>query len=376
MSTEQSQNTEKTEKELSSMETLHESSRFCIFVSQLVGYFPVSEHQNHKFRWSTPLIISVVIIILSVVSGFYCMFTNMNDDYDLQKESETFRLVIVGWTFIMFACPTISRLSLINCQKKLANLMSDCATTTELATKLDGSVEDLSQFCHNLRKRYKTLTVFYSVSGFLMWAISIPAMLKFLKTPSLSSLAQDLPIIFLSTLCQLSFFSFFVLDYFCQIYNHCLDCLINKVRLCQFNSIRVPAVFAKVETSGRCQTQLTNADSFEEILRCFSALEIQVEKCNETFKLKMTIEVFHYIATCVFYGYFAIHFILSKVTFLLIATQIAPLIVQGYGVFAIARLSTKLSEKTILFFKELAQLASHQNPLTSNTKLKVGRKDQ
>jgi hypothetical protein len=101
---------------------------------------------------------------------------------------------------------------------------------------------------------------------------------------------------------------------------------------------------------------------------------MQIESCNKIFNARMIIEVAYYFAICIFYGYFGIQFLLKDTLFAFIIIQALPILVSGYSIYSIARLSTNLSGNTFQFFNELTEVASKLSDyhgFSSKTQLKV-----
>ncbi|XP_035706260.1 uncharacterized protein LOC118435099 isoform X2 [Folsomia candida] len=366
-------------------EILYDAFRHNIFISQILGYFPVSlkpSTQTTSNRF--PLLSSILIIGICMACGA----VSVSHAYDHNKYwSATFQLVYTAWSIIIFTTPSISRFSLIICQHKVSHLWKSCVKSMEIITAFLGTRDHLIDFCAKLKTRYIQLISFYTICLIICSSMTIPSAMKSFNNPTFTNLAEDVPLILLCLIYQFNFFVFLGQDFFCQIYNHCCDVIIQSVQVrasrgqqstkasetvqLAKTTKNIFTILNKVADDKSVSELSTNDEFITGILESFSLIEEEVEKCNDLFELRMIVEIFYYFSVCIFNGYFGIQFVVGMVSFRFIFIQIIPIFASGYSIYCVARLSTNLSRKTFQLFNQLAKLGSCDFCLNRNIQHKV-----
>ncbi|OXA45439.1 hypothetical protein Fcan01_20041 [Folsomia candida] len=341
-------------------QTIFHASNLNISISQTFGYFPVSL----KSKSHIPQVIAILISATSFVLGLWVLFSGRVDTSS--HPSGTFKSVTVAWTAFIFITQSLSRLTLLAQGGKLINLLNSCISTVEKILQLTSKETEFTQFCQKLRIRYVKLISLYSLAAVVIALLQFRNVLSTrLEHPAeKSALSNDIIIGGVSIMSHLSIFSLLSLEFFCEIYNYCLNCIIASI---------IDKKSAVLKKNGK----YNDYNYINDVLDSFTTLNLQVEECNVTYEGKIVIDFFFYFVLGIFRGYFASQLgtecctVTSLVYFTIHLLSIS---VIGCGLWSIAAASTALEEKSGRFFRELVDLSVEYEEgglLNKSSKLKI-----
>lgn len=335
-------------------QTLHYAFHTSFFTSQIFGYLPLSISRKS----SVPKIVAVLLSIFGIIFGLCTVFI-----FKVRLEnhtSGTFQYVSALHTTFVLVMPTLSRLTLLCRVEKLTNLFYSCIAMLQNLRKIIPVENDLVQLSEKLRKRYRKLTLFYVIVAITICALMFPNLWQIpVQGVTSRTVIADFFLVLTNVMIFMALFSLLGLEFFCQIYNFCLDCLIKSLETsCQFQKFE----------------NFQNSYFLEEILNSFDLLKHNVEECSATFEDKMNLDVFYFVMFCIFRGYFASQFwaeccTLASIEFFV--SHILIIFISGSGIWSIASLSTRLRKKSGNFLDNVIKFSCGRSHLEENVKFKV-----